>query len=70
MTTRTTSKILALTLGVALSMSWLSTVVVGMHSASSPALRSIELPTVVVIGHKSIAPNATAQAKAASSKNS
>lgn len=60
MTTRTTTKIIGLTLGAALSMTWLSTVVVGMHSASAPAVRTIELPTVVVTGQKSAAVNATA----------
>ena len=60
MSTRTTSKICSLTLGAALSITWLSTVVVGMQSASTPATRSIELPTVVIVGHKSAAVNATA----------
>ena len=60
MTTRTTSKILGLALGVALSITWLSTIVVGMQSASTPAVRTIELPTVVIVGHKSAAVNATA----------
>ena len=62
MTTRTITKILGLTLGAALSITWLSTIVVGMHSASAPAVRTIELPTVVVVGQKSAAVNATAQA--------
>jgi hypothetical protein len=65
MTTRTTSKIIGLTLGAALSITWLSTVVVGMHSASTPAVRTIELPPVVVIGKKSAAVNATALSAAA-----
>ena len=60
MTTRTTSKILGLTLGAALSIAWLSTIVVGMQSASTPAVRTIELPTVVIVGHRSAAVNATA----------
>jgi hypothetical protein len=60
MTTRTTSKILGLTLGAALSITWLSTIVVGMQSASTPAVRTIELPTVVIVGHRSAAVNATA----------
>lgn len=60
MTTRTTSKILGLTLGTALSITWLSTIVVGMQSASAPATKTIELPTVVIVGHKSAALNATA----------
>ncbi len=60
MTTRTTSKILGLTLGTALSITWLSTIVVGMQSASAPAVKTIELPTVVIVGHKSAALNATA----------
>lgn len=64
MTTRTTSKILGLTLGAALSITWLSTIVVGMQSASAPAARTIELPTVVIVGHKSAAVNATAQSSA------
>lgn len=63
MTTRsTTSKFLGLTLGAALSITWLSTVVLGMQSASAPAVRTIELPTVVVVGQKSAATNATALA--------
>ena len=60
MTTLTITKFLCQTLCAALSMAWLSTVVVGMHSASAPAVRTIELPTVVVIGQKSAAVNATA----------
>jgi hypothetical protein len=59
MTTRTTSKILGLTLGAALSITWLSTIVVGMQSASTPAMRNIELPTVVIVGRKSAAAGAT-----------
>nr|WP_295772035.1 hypothetical protein [Rhodoferax sp.] len=62
MTTRTTSKILGLTLGAALSITWLSTVVVGMQGASTPPTRTIELPTVVIVGHKSAAVTATATA--------
>ena len=60
MTTRTTSKIISLALGAALSITWLSTVVLGMQSASTPTPRTIELPTVVIVGHKSAAVNATA----------
>lgn len=62
MTTRNVSKILGLTLGAALSITWLSTVVVGMHSASAPAVRTIELPTVVIVGKKTAAVDATALA--------
>ena len=62
MTTSTTTKILGLTMGAALSITWLGTVVLGMQSASAPAVRTIELPTVVVIGQKSAAVNATALA--------
>lgn len=63
MTTRTTTKIFGLILGAALSMTWLSTLLVGMHTASAPApaVRTIELPIVVVVGQKSAAINATAQ---------
>ena len=60
MTTRTTSKILGLTLGAALSITWLGSIVVGMQSASTPAVRTIELPTVVIVGRKSAALNAAA----------
>lgn len=60
MTTRTTSKIISLALGAALSITWLGSVMVGMQSASAPAARTIELPTVVIVGHKSAAVNATA----------
>ena len=60
MTIRTTSKILGLALGAALSITWLGTLLVGMQSASTPAVRTIELPTVVIVGHKSAAVNATA----------
>lgn len=60
MSTRNTSKILSLTIGAALSITWLSTIVVGMHSASAPAARNIELPTVVIVGHKSAAVDAMA----------
>ena len=65
MTTRSTTKILGLILGATLSMTWLSTLVVGMHTASAPAqapsVPTIELPTVVVVGQKSAALNTTAQ---------
>ena len=63
MTTRTTTKIFGLILGTTLSMTWLSTLVVGIQTASAPApaVRTIELPTVVVVGQKSAAINATAQ---------
>lgn len=60
MTQRTTSKVLSLTLGAALSITWLSTIVLGMHSASTPEVRTIELPTVVIVGQKSAAVDATA----------
>ncbi len=65
MTTRTVTKILGLTMGAALSITWLSTIVVGMQSASAPAARTIELPTVVIVGHKSAAVNATVLSSAA-----
>ncbi len=54
------SKIAFLTLGAAVSATWLSSVVVGMQAASTPAPRAIELPTVVVVGHKTAAVDATA----------
>ena len=57
---RTISKIVSLALGATLSVAWLSTIVVGMQSASTPAMRTMELPTVVIVGHKSAAVNATA----------
>ncbi len=60
MTTRTIPKIVFLSLGAALSATWLSTIVVGMQASSTPAPRAIELPTVVVVGHKLAALNATA----------
>ncbi|MEO7108425.1 MAG: hypothetical protein ABIZ09_18760 [Rhodoferax sp.] len=60
MTTRTVNKILGLTLGAALSITWLSTVVVGMQSATAPAARTIVLPTVVIVGQRSAAIDATA----------
>jgi hypothetical protein len=69
MTSRILSKIFALTLGAALSVTWLSTIVVGMQSASTPAPRTIELPTVVVIGHKSAAMNATARSMTTPARN-
>ncbi len=62
MTTRTASKILSLALGSALSVTWLGTVVVGMHSASAPAVRTMELPTVVIVGKRTAASDATALA--------
>lgn len=61
MASRTLSKILALTIGATLSVVWLSTIVVGLQSESKPAQRTIELPTVVIVAHKSAALNATAQ---------
>lgn len=62
MTTRSASKILGLALGLTLSMTCLGTVVVGMQSASAPAVRAIELPTVVIVGKKSGSVEATAMA--------
>ncbi len=64
MTTRTSTKLIALTLGATLSMTCLGTVMVGMHSASAPApaARTIELPTVVVVGTRHTPNNATALA--------
>jgi hypothetical protein len=63
MTLRTMPKLIALTLAAALSGTWLSTVVTGMHSQPAPTLLSIELPTVVVVAHKASAPQASAQAR-------
>ena len=62
MTTRTATKFLGLTLGAVLSIACLSTVVFGMQSAATPAVRTIELPTVVVVGPKTAAIDATAMA--------
>ena len=70
MTTQMLPKLVALTLATALSATWLSTVVTGMQTQSSPALHSIELPTVVIVAHKASAPQATAQAQATPGKNS
>lgn len=61
MASRTLSKILAMTIGATLSVVWLSTIVVGLQSETKPAQRTIELPTVVIVAHKSAALNATAQ---------
>lgn len=69
MTTRTASKILALNLSTMVSIALFSFIVVGMHATPATALRRIELPTVVVIGHQSALPIATAQARAALPKN-
>ncbi len=69
MTTRTLPKFFALTLAAAISASWLSTVVTGMHSQPAPALYSIELPTVVIVAQKASAPQASAQAQALPAKN-
>ena len=71
MTTRPASKILALNMSAMVSMSLFSLIVVGMQTSPTPVLRSIELPTVVVIGYKATLPNAnaTARVKAAQPKN-
>ena len=69
MTTRTASKILALNLSTMVSIALFSLIVVGMQATPATALRTIELPTVVVIGHQSALPTATAHAKAAQPKN-
>lgn len=69
MTTHTASKILALKLSTMVSMALFSLIVVGMHATPVTALRSIELPTVVVIGHQAALPIATAQGRAAQPKN-
>jgi len=68
MTTRTATKILALNLSTLVSMALFSLIVVGMQTAPTPALRSIELPTVVVIGHQSTLPNANAIARVKASQ--
>ena len=57
MTTSTLSKVVFLSLGAAVSVTWLSTIVLGMQAASTPAPRTMELPRVVVVGHKSAALN-------------
>lgn len=71
MTTHTATKILALNVSTLVSMALFSLVVLGMHTAPKPVLHSIELPTVVVVGHKATLPNAnaTARVKAAQPKN-
>jgi hypothetical protein len=69
MTTRTLPKLFALTLAAAISATGLSTVVTGMQSQPTPALYSIELPTVVIVAHKASEPQATAQAQATPGKN-
>ena len=67
--THTRSKILSLALSAALSITWLSVIVVGMQSASTPAVRTIELPTVVIVGHRSAAVSATALSTTAAPVN-
>jgi hypothetical protein len=64
MTIRTASKILSLALGATLSITWMSTIMLGMQSATAPApaTRTIELPTVVIVGHKLAAVHGTALA--------
>jgi hypothetical protein len=69
MTTHTLPKLIALTLAAAISATWLSTVVTGMHSQPAPALYSIELPTVVIVAQKASAPQATAQVQTLPGKN-
>ncbi len=71
MTTHTATKILALNVSTLVSMGLFSLVVLGMHTAPTPVLQHIELPTVVVIGHKATLPdtNATARVKASQPKN-
>lgn len=68
MTTSKRHQFIALIMGVGLSATWLSTVVVGMQSASAPTLRTIELAPVVIVARKASAPQATAQTKPAAAK--
>ncbi len=63
MTTRILSKVLALNLSALMSATLFSAVVLGMNSANSSVLQPIELPTVVVIGHRSALNEATAHVK-------
>lgn len=68
MTTSRRHHFIALTLGVGLSASWLSTVVLGMQNSATPSLRTIELAPVVIVARKASAPQATAQTKPTAAK--
>lgn len=60
MSSSTSSKLFAMAIGAVMSVTWLSVIGMGFEIESKPAARTIELPTVVVIGHKTAAVNATA----------
>ncbi len=64
MTTRILSKVLALNLSALMSATLFSAVLLAMHSAHSSVLQIIELPTVVIIGHRSALTDTTARAEA------
>jgi hypothetical protein len=70
MFTRPLSKFFAVVMGALLSAVWLGTIVTGMHNqAKAPVLHSIELPRVVIVAHKTSAPNTSAQAKPVTAHN-
>jgi hypothetical protein len=69
MRTRPRTTFIALILGTGISAAWLSAVVIGMQSPAPPAMRTIELPQVVVVAHRASAPQATAQSKPFPAKN-
>lgn len=69
MYTRPRNTLIALILGTGISAAWLSAVVVGMQTTAQPSVRTIELPTVVIVARKASAPQTTAQSKPSIAKN-
>ena len=60
MSSSTSSKLLAIAIGAAMSITWLGVIGMGFEIEAKPAMRTIELPTVVIVGNKTAAMNATA----------
>lgn len=69
MYTHPRNTLIALVLGTGISAAWLSAVVAGMQTTAQPSMRTMELPTVVVVARKASAPPATAQSKPSIAKS-
>lgn len=61
--------LIGLFIGAGMALTCLSTVVSGMQRPAEVSVRSMELPTVVVIGRRASEPATTAQSRATVAKN-
>jgi hypothetical protein len=67
-TTPTATKLTALTLSSIVALGWLSAVVLGMQEPADTAIAHVELPRVVVVGHRATASDVEVAGKAAADK--